>query len=75
MFVGDEINFFFFYTQQVSRVMQFALLCINSISGLAKNSDSIMKHQLREATTYPARRYNAIKFGVMFPSAFYKLAV
>lgn len=55
--------------------MQFALLRINSISGLAKNSDSVIKHQLAEAVTYPARRYNTIKLGAMFPSAFNKLAV
>jgi len=76
MFVGDEINFFFlFYTQQVSRAMQFALLCINSIGGLAKHSDSVIKHQLGEAAMYPARRYNAIKFDTLFSSAFNKLAV
>lgn len=55
--------------------MQFALLRINSIGGLAKNSDSIIKHQLGEAVTYPVRRYNAIKFDAMFPSVFNKLAV
>lgn len=78
MFVEDEINssfFFYLYTQQISRAMQFALLRINSIGGLAKNSDSVIKHQLGEAVTYPARRYNAIKFGAMFPSAFNRLAV
>jgi len=55
--------------------MQFALLCINSIGGLAKHSDSVIKHQLGEAVAYPARRYNAIKFDTLFSSAFNKLAV
>lgn len=67
--------FLFLYAVGVSRAMQFALLRINSIGGLAKNTDSVMKHQLREAAAYPARRYNAIKFGAMFPSTFNKLAV
>lgn len=74
-----KLIFFISYAQQVSRAMQFALLCINGIGGLAKNSDSVIKHQLgereREAAAYPARRYNAIKFGAMFPSAFNKLAL
>lgn len=75
MFVGDEINSFFFFYFIRSRFQENVIYVINSIGGFAKNSNSVIKHQLGEAVTYPARRYNTIKFDAMFPSAFNKLAV